>query len=93
MFLTCYLFFLQGLTEYYFPVTWAPCIKTVIIIIIIIIIIINIIIFIIFISIIIIIIIFFFSLVYTLFSPCRVCFAVHVAISTNFCLLAENNGL
>ena len=36
---------------------------------------------------------FFHSLVYTLFSPCRVCFAVDVAISTNFCLLAENNGL
>ena len=67
--LTCYLFILQGLTEYYFPVTWAPCIKTVIIIIIII----NIIIFIIFISIIIIIIIFFFTVSFIPYFPLAEC--------------------
>ena len=71
MFLTCYLFILQGLTEYHFPVTWAPCIKTVIIIIIIIIVII--IIFIIFIVIIIIIIIFFFTVSFIPYFPLAEC--------------------
>ena len=77
MFLTCYLFILQGLTEYHFPVTWAPCIKTVIIIIIIIIIVIIIIviiiIFIIFIIIIIIIIIFFFTVSFIPYFPLAEC--------------------
>ena len=75
MFLTRYLFILQGLTEYHFPVTWAPCIKTVIIIIIIIVIIIIviIIIFIIFIIIIIIIIIFFFTVSFIPYFPLAEC--------------------
>ena len=77
MFLTRYLFILQGLTEYHFPVTWAPCIKTVIIIIIIIIIVIIIIviiiIFIIFIIIIIIIIIFFFTVSFIPYFPLAEC--------------------
>ena len=72
MFLTRYLFILQGLTEYHFPVTWAPCIKTVIIIIIIIIIIIFII-FIIFIIIIITIIIFFFTVSFIPYFPLAEC--------------------
>ena len=71
MFLTRYLFILQGLTEYHFPVTWAPCIKTVIIIIIIIIVIV--IIFIIFIIIIIIIIIFFFTVSFIPYFPLAEC--------------------
>ena len=75
MFLTRYLFILQGLTEYHFPVTWAPCIKTVIIIIIIIVIIIIviIIIFIIFFIIIIIIIIFFFTVSFIPYFPLAEC--------------------
>ena len=76
--LTCYLFILQGLTEYQFPVTWAPCIKTdiiiiIIIIIIIVIIIVIIIIFIIFIIIIIIIIIFFFTVSFIPYFPLAEC--------------------
>ena len=32
------------------------------------------------------------SLIFALFSPCRVYFAVHVTTLTKFCPLAENNG-
>ena len=32
------------------------------------------------------------SLIFALFSSCRVCFAAHVTTLTKFCPLAENNG-